>query len=74
MTTTLMRSARARGWVVLAGLLILGVAILWGLVIFVWSVLAGTGPGQPSRRPHCGHAQHHRLRATVAFDVDLVVG
>src|SRR5680860_937523 len=45
MATTLMRSARARGWVVLAGLLVLGVAILWGLVIFVWSVLAGTGPG-----------------------------
>src|SRR5680860_412631 len=44
MATTLMRSARAKGWVVLAGLLILGVAILWGLVIFVWSMLAGTGP------------------------------
>jgi|GEM_PF-1393360 len=44
MTTMLMKSARARGWVVLTGLLILAVAILWGLVIFVWSVLAGTGP------------------------------
>jgi hypothetical protein len=44
MTITLMKSARARGWVVLAGLLIIGVAILWGLLIFVWSVLAGTGP------------------------------
>ena len=44
MTITLMRSARAKGWVVLAGLLVVGVAILWGLVIFVWSVLAGTGP------------------------------
>src|SRR5665647_2019684 len=44
MAITLMRSARARGWVVLAGLIILGVAILWGLLIFVWSVLAGTGP------------------------------
>jgi hypothetical protein len=41
----LMRSARARGWVVLAGVLILAVAILFGLVIFVWSVLAGTRPG-----------------------------
>jgi hypothetical protein len=48
MTTTLMKSARTRGWVVLAGLLIFGVAILWGLVIFVWSVLAGTGPGSGS--------------------------
>ena len=44
----LMRSARARGWVVLAGVLILAVAILFGLVIFVWSVLAGTGPGDGS--------------------------
>ena len=44
MASMLMRSARARGWVVLAGLLILGVAILFGLVVFVWSVLAGTGP------------------------------
>jgi len=44
MTTMLMKSARARGWVVLTGLLILAVAILWGLVIFVWSLLAGTGP------------------------------
>src|SRR5665647_3505664 len=44
MTITLMRSASAKGWVVLAGLLIIGVAILWGLLIFVWSVLAGTGP------------------------------
>ncbi|HEY8652055.1 MAG TPA: hypothetical protein VIL87_03020 [Dermatophilaceae bacterium] len=44
MAITLMRSARARGWVALAGLLVVGVAILWGLVIFVWSVLAGTGP------------------------------
>jgi len=45
MPNMLIRSARTRGWVVLAGLLILAVAILWGLVIFVWSVLAGTGPG-----------------------------
>jgi hypothetical protein len=48
MATMLMKSARARGWVVLTGLLILAVAILWGLVIFVWSVLAGTGPGRAS--------------------------
>jgi len=52
MPNMLMRSARARGWVVLTGLLVLGVAILWGLVIFVWSVLAGTGPGSgASGRP-----------------------
>ena len=56
MPTMLLRSGRARGWVVLAGILILAVAILWGLVIFVWSVLAGTGPdaggdGRPSSLP-----------------------
>ncbi|MDQ5841756.1 MAG: hypothetical protein M3537_11610 [Chloroflexota bacterium] len=45
MPNILIRSARTRGWVVLTGLLILAVAILWGLVIFVWSVLAGTGQG-----------------------------
>jgi len=45
MASMLMRSARAKGAVVLAGLLILAVAILWGLVIFVWSVLANTGAG-----------------------------
>ena len=48
MASMLIRSARARGWVVLAGLLVLAVAILWGLVIFVWSVLAGTGTGAGS--------------------------
>ena len=48
MATMLMKSGRTRGWVVLAGLLILAVAILWGLVIFVWSLLAGTGPGRAS--------------------------
>src|SRR6185503_3913347 len=45
MPNILIRSARTRGWVVLTGLLILAVAILWGLVVFVWSVLADTGPG-----------------------------
>jgi hypothetical protein len=45
MRSPLIRSARAKGWVVLAGVLILAVSILWGLVIFVWSVLAGTGGG-----------------------------
>lgn len=44
MATMLMRSARARGWAVLTGVLIFGVAILFGLIVFVWSVLAGTGP------------------------------
>lgn len=44
MATMLMRSARARGWAVLTGVLIFGIAILFGLVVFVWSVLAGTGP------------------------------
>jgi len=53
---------------------ILGVTILWGLLIFVWSVLAGTGPDSRASQPHSGHAQDHRFRATVAFDVDLVVG
>src|SRR5450756_1952247 len=39
-----MRSARARGWGAPAGLLVAGVALPWGLVVFRWSVLAGTGP------------------------------
>ena len=48
MATMLMKSGRTRGWVVLTGLLILAIAIVWGLVIFVWSLLAGTGPGRAS--------------------------
>ena len=48
MAAMLMKSGRTRGWVVLTGLLILAIAILWGLVIFVWSLLAGTGPGRAS--------------------------
>ncbi len=35
MATMLMRSARARGWVVLTGVLIFGIAILLWLVVFV---------------------------------------
>jgi hypothetical protein len=50
----LMRSVRARGWVVLAGVLILAVSILFGLVVFVWSVLAGTGPGKGTGGPPSG--------------------
>jgi hypothetical protein len=57
MTIRLIRSAKARGWVVLAGVLILAVAILWGLVIFIWSVLVSTGPdkgagGRPAIKPN----------------------
>jgi hypothetical protein len=57
MTVNVIRSARARGWVVLAGVLILAVAILWGLVIFVWSLLVSAGPekgtgGRPSVKPN----------------------
>ena len=51
MASKLIRSARARGWIVLAGVLIFAVAVLCGLVIFVWSVLAGTGPDSGSGAP-----------------------
>ncbi len=47
-TTTLTRSARAKAWLTLTGLFVLGVSLIWGLAIFVWSLTAHTGPASPA--------------------------
>ncbi len=41
------RSSRSHGWLTLAGLFILGASLSWGLVIFLWSLAAHTGPPDP---------------------------
>lgn len=41
------RSARAKAWLTLTGVLMLAVSLLWGLVVFGWSVATGTGPTAP---------------------------
>ncbi len=47
-TTTLTRSARAKAWLTLTGLFVLGVSLIWGLAIFIWSLTAHTGPATPA--------------------------
>lgn len=47
-TTTLTRSARAKAWLTLTGLFVLGVSLIWGLIIFIWSLTAHTGPAAPA--------------------------
>ena len=51
MTTTLTRSSRGRAWLTLAALFILGASLAWGLVIFLWSLAAHTGPSNPPDVP-----------------------
>ncbi len=51
MTTTLTRSSRGRAWLTLAALFILGASLACGLVIFLWSVAAHTGPSHPADIP-----------------------
>lgn len=51
MTTTLTRTSRAKAWLTLAALFILGASIAWGLVIFLWSLAAHTGPSNPAPIP-----------------------
>jgi len=41
------RSSRSHGWLTLAGLFVLGASLAWGLVIFLWSLAAHTGPPDP---------------------------
>jgi len=41
------RSSRSHGWLILTGLFILGASLAWGLVIFLWSLAAHTGPPDP---------------------------
>ena len=48
MTTTLTRPARAKAWLTLTGLFVLGVSLIWGLIIFIWSLTAHTGPATPA--------------------------
>ncbi len=47
-TTKLTRSSRARAWLTLTGLFVLGVSLIWGLAIFIWSLTANTGPATPA--------------------------
>jgi len=47
-TTKLTRSSRARAWLTLTGLFVLGVSLIWGLAIFIWSLTAHTGPATPA--------------------------
>jgi len=41
------RTSRSHGWLILTGLFVLGASLAWGLVIFLWSLAAHTGPGDP---------------------------
>ena len=41
------RVSRSHAWLTLAALFILGAALAWGLVIFLWSLAAHTGPSDP---------------------------
>lgn len=76
MATMLMRSTRARGWVALAGVVILTVSILWGLLIFIWSVLAGTGPdsgtgGRPATLPRATASSPQSKSSRSAAEASL---
>ncbi len=51
MTTTSTRGPRAKAWLTLAALFILGASLAWGLVIFLWSLAAHTGPSNPADIP-----------------------
>ena len=57
MPAVLLRSPRGRAWVTLALVSILAVSLLWGLLVFVWSLAAHTGttkapdPGPVSTAP-----------------------
>jgi hypothetical protein len=49
MTALLTRSPRVRGWLIMAGIGILLISLAWGLIVFLWSIAAGTGsPSTPS--------------------------
>jgi len=41
------RTSRSHGWLSLTGLFVLGASLAWGLVIFLWSLAAHTGPPDP---------------------------
>jgi hypothetical protein len=45
MKTMLLRSARAKAWLTVSALLVLALSLLWGLLIFAWSLTTGTGTG-----------------------------
>ncbi|HET7475211.1 MAG TPA: hypothetical protein VFJ97_04205 [Dermatophilaceae bacterium] len=74
------RSARTRGWLVLGGTALLVGCLLWGLLVFVVSALAGTGPDhatpgtpQPPVAPGsvvspAGQAAEDRTTAAAARD------
>ena len=51
MSTILTRSHRVRAWLTMIGIAILLVCLAWGLIVFIWSVAAGTGTQDPPAAP-----------------------
>ena len=51
MSTILTRSPRVRAWLTMIGIAILLVCLAWGLIVFIWSVAAGTGTQDPPAAP-----------------------
>ena len=52
MTTILTRSPRVRAWLTMIGIGILLVSLAWGLMVFIWSVAAGTGTTDTPTAPN----------------------
>ena len=62
MSTILTRSHRVRAWLTMIGIGILLVCLAWGLIVFIWSVAAGTGTARPASGAQLAHRDDHCAR------------